>query len=146
MDERARRVAENEVLFRQVNELVVSGGRRAAETFEVICECEDTGCMEHIRVTTEGYERARNEATDFLLKAGHEKPEFETLVKHDPLSPNQNLQGVAGRQGRDCSCPLQVRCYPCRRRDDPRAEDGTRRRGRLADEEDQAGARPRHSS
>lgn len=81
MDERARRVAENEVLFRQVNEHVVAGGRRAAETFEVICECEDTGCMEHIRVNTEAYERARNEATDFLLKSGHEKPEFETVIE-----------------------------------------------------------------
>ena len=81
MDEQTRRVAENEVLFRQVNEHVVSGGRRAAETFEVICECEDTGCMEHIRVTTEAYERARSEVTDFLLKSGHEKPEFEMVIE-----------------------------------------------------------------
>lgn len=81
MDERARQVAENEVLFRQVNEHVVSGGRRAAETFDVICECDDTDCMEHIRVTTEAYERARSEATDFLLKPGHENQGFETVIE-----------------------------------------------------------------
>lgn len=81
MDERTRRVAENEVLFRQVNEHVVGGARRPAENFEIICECEDTTCMEHLRVTTEAYQRARSEPTDFLLKPGHAKPEFETVIE-----------------------------------------------------------------
>ena len=81
MDERTRRVAENENLFRQVNEHAVAGGRRSAENFEILCECEDTGCMEHVRVTTESYERARSEPTDFLLKPGHAKPEFETVIE-----------------------------------------------------------------
>ena len=84
MDERARRVAENEDLFRQVNEHVVGEGRRPAENFEILCECADTGCMDHVRVTTELYERARGQATDFLLKPGHIKPEFETVIEsHD---------------------------------------------------------------
>jgi hypothetical protein len=81
VDERTRRVAENENLFRQVNEHVVAGGKRPAENFEILCECEDTGCMEHVRVTTESYERARSEPTDFLLKPGHAKPEFETVIE-----------------------------------------------------------------
>ena len=80
MDERTRRVAENEGLFRQVNERVVAGGRRPEETFEIICECHDASCMEHLRVTTETYQRARSEPTDFLLKAGHAKSEFETVI------------------------------------------------------------------
>jgi hypothetical protein len=37
--------------------------------------------MEHLHVTTELYERARREPTDFLLKAGHAKPEFETVIE-----------------------------------------------------------------
>lgn len=83
MDERARRVAENEILFRRLNELV-AGGRRAAETFEIICECEDTRCMDHVRVTSAAYARARNEPTDFLLRPGHAKPEFEAVIeRHD---------------------------------------------------------------
>jgi hypothetical protein len=82
--ERALRVAENEILFRQVNEHVVAGGRRPAENFEIICECADTGCMDHVRVTTESYKRARGQPTDFLLKPGHAKPEFETVIEgHD---------------------------------------------------------------
>jgi len=52
-----RGVAGNEVLFRQVNEHVVAGGRRPAENFEILCECADTSCMDHVSVTTESYER-----------------------------------------------------------------------------------------
>lgn len=81
MDERTRRVAENESLFRQVNEHVVAGGRRPAENFEIICECEDTSWMDHIRVTTEAYQHARSGPTDFLLKPGHAKPEFEAVIE-----------------------------------------------------------------
>ena len=84
MDERTRRVAENEALFRQVNEHVVAGGRRPSENFEILCECADTSCMDHVSVTTESYERARGQATDFLLKPDHVKPEFETVIEsHD---------------------------------------------------------------
>ena len=81
MDERARRVAENEDLFRQVNEHVVAGTRRPAENFEILCECADTSCMDHVRVTTEWYERARGQSTDVLLKPGHVNPEFETVIE-----------------------------------------------------------------
>ncbi len=81
MDEQARRVAWNEILFREVNEHVDAGGRRPAENFEILCECADTECMEHIRVTTESYERTRGQPTDFLLKPGHDKPEFETIIE-----------------------------------------------------------------
>jgi len=80
VDERVRRVVENEVLFRQVNERVIGAGRRPAEHFEIICECAETDCLEHVLVTTEAYERARSQPTDFLLKPGHAKPEFETVV------------------------------------------------------------------
>jgi hypothetical protein len=79
--ERARRVAENEILFRQVNEHVVAGGRRPTESFEIICECADAGCMDYVRVTTESYERARGQPTDFLVKPGHPQPEFERVIE-----------------------------------------------------------------
>ena len=39
-----------------------------------------TVVLEHDLVTTEAYERARRKPTDFLLKPGHAKPEFETVV------------------------------------------------------------------
>jgi hypothetical protein len=80
VDERTRRVAENEALFRQVNEHVVGAERRPDESFEILCECGDEACMDHVRVTTEAYERARRQPTDFLLKPGHAMTDLETVV------------------------------------------------------------------
>jgi hypothetical protein len=85
VDERARRVAEHENLFRQVNEHVVAGGRRPAEEFEIICECADTGCMDHVRVTTESYERARGQPTDFPAQPGAR----HTGVRDSPRKPQR---------------------------------------------------------
>jgi hypothetical protein len=79
-----RRVAENEALFRQVNEHVV-GERRSTESFEILCECGDAACMEHLHVTTAAYRQARSQSTDFLLKPGHAIPEFETVVESNEL-------------------------------------------------------------
>jgi hypothetical protein len=89
-------VAENEALFRQVNERVVGRERRAAETFEIVCECADTQCMEHLRVTTEVYERTRSEPTDFLLKPGHAKPEYETVIDANEEFELVRKTGAAG--------------------------------------------------
>jgi hypothetical protein len=96
VDERTRRVAENEALFRQVNERVVGRERRPAETFEIVCECADTQCMEHLRVTTEVYERTRSEPTDFLLKPGHAKPEYETVIDANEEFELVRKTGAAG--------------------------------------------------
>ena len=92
MDERTQRVTENEALFREVNEQVASAGRQPAETFEILCECARIGCMEHLHVTTEVYERARSEPTDFLVKPGHAIPEFETVIER-----HENLELVRKR-------------------------------------------------
>jgi hypothetical protein len=104
VDETTRRVAENEDLFRQVNQHVVSGGRRPAETFEILCECADTDCMEHLQVTTEVYERARARPTDFLLKPGHSNMEFETVVdaheEFELVRKTGAAASVASRLGR----------------------------------------------
>jgi hypothetical protein len=96
VDERTWRVAENEALFRQVNERVVGRERRPAETFEIVCECADTQCMEHLRVTTEVYERTRSEPTDFLLKPGHAKPEYETVIDANEEFELVRKTGAAG--------------------------------------------------
>jgi hypothetical protein len=82
MDERARRVAKNEALVRLVNERGLEGGSwRPGEEFEIVCECGDVDCLEYVRVTTETYERTRSRSTDFLIQAGHEKPDLETVVE-----------------------------------------------------------------
>jgi len=81
VDEQARRVAWNEILFREANEHGDARGRRGAEILEILCECADMGCIEHVRVTTESYERARAQPTDFLLRPRHADREFETIIE-----------------------------------------------------------------
>lgn len=79
-EERARRVAVNESLARQINETVVAMGRGQSDEFVITCECGDAGCSERIPVTQELYERAREEPVLFLLRPGHEQPDVETVV------------------------------------------------------------------
>jgi hypothetical protein len=99
VDDRVRPVAENEALFRQVNEHVVGAERRPAESFEILCECGDEACMDHVRVTTEAYERVRSQPTDFVLTPGHAIPEVETVVKgNDEFDVPQDRSGGCARQ------------------------------------------------
>jgi hypothetical protein len=80
MNERTRVVAENEVLFRKLNEAGVSA-RPAAERFSILCECGHSTCLQRILVPRELYARVRSTATDFLLVSGHEDPAVETVVE-----------------------------------------------------------------
>jgi hypothetical protein len=101
VDERARRVAENEVLFREVNERVIGAARRPSETFEIICECEDESCMDRVPVTTDVYEAVRREPTDFLLRADHVIPAFETVVERWENVVRVRKTGDAGQLARN---------------------------------------------
>ena len=84
MEERARRVAENEVLFREVNEDVIPGADGMPERFEIICECGALTCVQRLTVTRESYAHVRNHDTDFLLVPGHEDPELEIVIDRQP--------------------------------------------------------------
>ena len=86
MDERERRLAENEALFREVNEHVSdaerawSRGDPREPELTILCECADHGCSEQITVTRVEYEAVRQDATRFILVRGHEYPEVERIV------------------------------------------------------------------
>jgi hypothetical protein len=86
MDDHLRRIGENEVIFREVNERV----RETQETFEAgrgdaefVCECGDPGCVDRIRMTLEEYEELRSDPTHFAIRPGHEIPEVETVVQRE---------------------------------------------------------------
>jgi hypothetical protein len=100
MDERARRVGENEALFRSVNEQV----RGLNQTFlvegrmRIVCECGDQSCVEQIELAPNEYEQIRSEPELFALKPGHDAPGVETvverfreywIVRKDPGAPEQ---------------------------------------------------------
>ncbi len=87
MDERARRVGQNEALFRTVNEQIESLGRELADMtrgpMRVVCECGSLACTEHLMVVVEDYERIRDDPTLFIVKHGHESPDVETPVEEN---------------------------------------------------------------
>jgi|ERR671910_324157 hypothetical protein len=87
MDARERRLAQNEALFREVNEKVeaVAAVHGADDhIYEFYCECANADCSLHVRATIEEYESVRAFSTRFLVAPEHWLPEVESVTeKHD---------------------------------------------------------------
>ena len=89
MNERARRIAENEALFRDLNEEVgvvaqsfSAGGE--TRTFDFLCECGDVTCAMPVRLTLARYEELRGSPVRFFVVPGHELEDVEVVVEaHD---------------------------------------------------------------
>jgi hypothetical protein len=82
MDERARRVGENEALYRAINEKIEDlnrsfGGLTGSMT--VVCECATLECAEQIEVDVATYERVRADPTLFIVLPGHQLPDIESI-------------------------------------------------------------------
>jgi hypothetical protein len=77
VNERQRRIGENEAVFRRVNELV----RPVEPTWmTILCECGDSACRDHIVIDQDAYSRVREQPTLFLVRPGHEFLETEVVV------------------------------------------------------------------
>jgi hypothetical protein len=85
MASRGEQVAENEALFRDINERVVALPERqeasAAEKLMFYCECGDAKCFEHVRLTLAEYQALRANAARFAVAPGHELPDVERVVE-----------------------------------------------------------------
>ena len=84
MDERARRVGENEALFRTVNEQVATLNERFerfGEPMSAICECGRFDCNERVDVPAQAYEEVRQDPTRFIVKPQHIEPDVESVVE-----------------------------------------------------------------
>jgi hypothetical protein len=84
MDERERRIAENEIVYRAINEKIedlskVFGTR--TEPMALVCECGDLACTERIDIEVTAYERVRSDPTYFIVRPGHEIPDVEHVVE-----------------------------------------------------------------
>jgi hypothetical protein len=75
-------MAQNEALFREVNERIneTADGLGAESGFEYFCECANADCTFQITLTTAEYERIRTDPTQFAVLPLHFTPEVETLV------------------------------------------------------------------
>jgi hypothetical protein len=88
MEERARRVVENEAKFRLVNEriqTVVSEddvlSAEPGETIFIVCECGAIDCTKTIGIPVSTYEWARAASERFVVAAGHDLPDIERVVR-----------------------------------------------------------------
>lgn len=84
MDEKRRRRAENEAVFREVNERIEGLQRTFAlaegEQLHIVCECDRLDCNAGLDVPVETYERTRADSARFLISPGHEDDEVEDVV------------------------------------------------------------------
>ena len=83
MDERERRLAQNEALFREVNERVNSLATdwSVAASYEYVCECSNPDCTFQVALTQSEYEAVRADPRQFFVLPDHYVPEIENLVK-----------------------------------------------------------------
>ena len=102
---RERRLAENELLFRTLNErlrdVAERTGTLVADGAAFVCECAETGCRDRLRLTLEEYEEARADPRVFLVVPGHELAEVETVVADRGAYLLVRKSGEAGEVARE---------------------------------------------
>jgi hypothetical protein len=84
MDEREKRIGENEALYRSINEKIE--GLNAAfgmvtESMGIVCECGQLECTQQIDLDIPTYERVRSDPALFVVVPGHEIPDVESIVE-----------------------------------------------------------------
>ena len=98
----AKRIAETESLFRDVNERIAETAKRfGSEETEFVCECADSACAHRIDATLADYEDVRADGTRFIVAPGHVEPKAETVVarKRDFLIVAK-VKGILGATAR----------------------------------------------
>ena len=92
-----RRLAENEVFFREHNKRIQKGvdelNRLGDETGEkpltfdpntplhFFCECSDENCQQRVRLSLEKYNAIHEDRKAFVVVCGHEIEDFEKIVE-----------------------------------------------------------------
>ncbi|MEO5575998.1 MAG: hypothetical protein ABIR67_02450 [Gaiellaceae bacterium] len=83
---RDERLAQNEVMFRRVNERIASADHDPAtpHELELVCECSDRDCVKPLAIEVAEYEWLRLNPRRFAVLPGHEAPAVEDVVeRHD---------------------------------------------------------------
>jgi hypothetical protein len=97
VDERGRRIGQNEVVFREVNERLRELGEGfslVSQVAEFVCECADTSCTERIQLTLPEYEHVRSDPKWFVVVPDHEQLDYERVIEQtDTYSIAEKLPG-----------------------------------------------------
>lgn len=83
-DSHKARLAQNEDLFRQVNNNIEDlAGEHGSDShvYEFFCECSDVNCAERVHLTLPEYAHVRDDASRFVVVKGHVLPEIEHVVE-----------------------------------------------------------------
>jgi hypothetical protein len=80
-EERARRLASNEALFRHANEALRKADDTVVSIAGFLCECANAECEERIEVTGDIYLRVRQNPVRFIIIPGHADPRIERVVE-----------------------------------------------------------------
>ena len=84
VENRARRIGENEVVFRDLNERLKELNEAFSlveEQTSFVCECGDARCTERITMSLAQYEDLRSHADWFAIVKGHEMADVEAVVE-----------------------------------------------------------------
>ena len=102
MGEHERRVGLNEAVFREVNERLRDLNQTfttLSERMDLICECSDTSCAEHLSMSPAEYETVRADARRFVVIPGHEEgPNIERVVERHEGYNVVEKRGDAARE------------------------------------------------
>jgi hypothetical protein len=83
--EREQRAAQNQLLFREVNERIASLAERALlpeiVPIQVTCECVDMSCTTGVQIPLHEFAEIHRTTNRFLVVPGHELPDVEDVVE-----------------------------------------------------------------
>jgi hypothetical protein len=93
---REERIAENEAVVREINEMIRSAHESAPDIsfMHIVCECGYEECGSIIALTKDEYERIRNDPRQFCVLEEHVIQDVEAIVED-----NDRFAIVAKRQG-----------------------------------------------
>jgi hypothetical protein len=83
---REERLAQNEILFREVNERIKELESDSSESHEIgfMCECADATCMAVMTLRPAEYEALRRNPRQFGVLVGHQIEDLESVVESHP--------------------------------------------------------------
>ena len=102
--ENATRIADNETMFRDVNERIKniqSGSAAEGLNYHFVCECGNPDCSEQINLSVAEYNEVRSHPVRFITKPRHNIPGAEIIIAEHPEWIVVEKQGAAAQIARE---------------------------------------------